>query len=145
MANRLFSLFAPFLWNLEQNKNLRLTGLVVNGVDVPVAGQGLEFSGGPAPLIQAVNRDTGTFLNISVQAGLYNFKIGSTTVAQITDLGLGCETGTFKPPQYTLTSLPNASVHNRRLIVVTNATGGPKLCISNGTNWLRVSDDAIVS
>ena len=38
-------------------------------------------------------------------------------------------------PAYTLTTLPNAAQYTGRYIDVTNATGGPKLCRSDGTNW----------
>lgn len=145
MANRLFSVFAPFLWALEQNQNVRLKGLVVNGVDVPVGGSGLEVSGGDSVQLQAYDRDEGQYIPANYIALAHSFKVGAVTMAQVGEIGLACTAGTFAAPPYTLTTLPSAAIHVNRLIVVTNATGGPALCLSNGTNWRRVSDDTPVS
>lgn len=54
-------------------------------------------------------------------------------------------TGTVKMPVYTLTTLPSASANNQCSIVVSNATGGPAMCISNGTNWINVRTNATVA
>lgn len=54
-------------------------------------------------------------------------------------------TGTVKLPVYTLTTLPSASANSQCSIVVSNATGGPAMCISNGTNWINVRTNATVA
>ncbi len=54
-------------------------------------------------------------------------------------------TGTVKMPVYTLTTLPSASANTQCSIVVSNATGGPAMCISNGTNWINVRTNATVA
>lgn len=54
-------------------------------------------------------------------------------------------TGTVKLPVYTLTTLPSASANTQCSIVVSNATGGPAMCISNGTNWINVRTNATVA
>lgn len=54
-------------------------------------------------------------------------------------------TGTVKMPVYTLTTLPSASANPQCSIVVSNATGGPAMCISNGTNWINVRTNATVA
>lgn len=54
-------------------------------------------------------------------------------------------TGTVKLPTYTLTTLPSASANANCYITVTNATGGPAMCISNGTNWINVRTNATVA
>jgi hypothetical protein len=41
----------------------------------------------------------------------------------------------FKPAPYAKGGLPNVATYNGHLILVTDATGGPKLCLSNGTVW----------
>jgi hypothetical protein len=46
---------------------------------------------------------------------------------------------------YTLSTLPTASGWTNFLIIVTNATGGPKVCYSNGTNWLILNTTTPVS
>jgi hypothetical protein len=46
---------------------------------------------------------------------------------------------------YTLSTLPTASGWTNFLIIVTNATGGPKVCYSNGANWLILNTTTPVS
>lgn len=47
--------------------------------------------------------------------------------------------------QYTLTTLPSAAANSGYYIDVTNATGGPKLCRSNGTVWQIANTTTTVS
>jgi len=46
---------------------------------------------------------------------------------------------------YTLTTLPSAALNPNTLIIVSNATGGAKVCMSNGTNWLILNTTTPVS
>ena len=46
---------------------------------------------------------------------------------------------------YTVATLPSPSVYRRGLIYVTNETGGAVPAFSDGVNWRRVTDRAIVS
>jgi hypothetical protein len=48
-------------------------------------------------------------------------------------------------PDYNVGSLPAAAEYLNGVIIVDNESGGRTLATSNGTNWLRVSDGAIVS
>jgi hypothetical protein len=48
-------------------------------------------------------------------------------------------------PSYTLTTLPTASLFSGKYIDVSNATGGAKLCRSDGTNWKIVNTTTTVS
>ena len=48
-------------------------------------------------------------------------------------------------PVYTVLTLPTASDNTNGAIIVSDETGGRTIATSNGTNWLRVSDGAIVS
>ena len=45
---------------------------------------------------------------------------------------------------YLLTTLPSAAANNNFIINVTNATGGTKVCQSNGTNWLILNSTMVV-
>lgn len=54
-------------------------------------------------------------------------------------------TGAIKLVLYTLATLPDVTAFNRYLIVVTDATAGPALCISNGTNWIDIRTNAAVA
>lgn len=53
--------------------------------------------------------------------------------------------GAFRPGQFTLTTLPSASAFNGYEIDVTNASGGPKRCRSNGTVWQILNTQTTVS
>ena len=65
------------------------------------------------------------------------------------DLGFISTSGVFTPdqlvlPTYTVTTLPNASTP-AQLIYVSDESGGATVAFSDGTNWRRVQDRAIVS
>lgn len=51
----------------------------------------------------------------------------------------------LRPAQYTLATLPSAATYNGYLIVVTDATGGAKVCRSNGTVWQIINTTTTVS
>ena len=46
---------------------------------------------------------------------------------------------------YTVSTLPTASLWERGVIYVSDETGGATPAFSDGTNWRRVSDRAVVS
>ena len=71
------------------------------------------------------------------------------TVEAEADLGALVTSGLIYPdqfvlPSYTTTTLPSASIAGA-MIYVTNETGGAVPAFSDGTNWRRVTDRAIVS
>lgn len=49
----------------------------------------------------------------------------------------------FEP--YLVATVPTASLFTNGTIIVTDETGGRTLATSDGTNWLRVADGAIIS
>lgn len=54
----------------------------------------------------------------------------------------------FEPvllPTYVKTALPSAVTYINSMIIVSNETGGLTPAFSDGTNWRRVADRAIVS
>jgi len=58
--------------------------------------------------------------------------------------------GPFKIPGYSVSNLPDATVSGdtstfSSLIYIYDETGGPVVAFSDGTNWRRVTDRAIVS
>lgn len=53
--------------------------------------------------------------------------------------------GYGKLPAYTVSGLPSASVYPYQMVIVTNESGGAVPAFSDGTNWRRVTDRAIVS
>lgn len=48
-------------------------------------------------------------------------------------------------PSYTLATVPAAAGHAGKTIFVTDATAGPFAYVSNGTSWLRLSNEAVLS
>lgn len=48
-------------------------------------------------------------------------------------------------PAYTLATLPFAGAFSGCVIIVSDAVGGPRLCLSDGVNWLRVDNNAPVT
>lgn len=48
-------------------------------------------------------------------------------------------------PTYTVAGVPSAATYARGLIYVSNETGGATVAFSDGTNWRRAQDRAIVS
>lgn len=48
-------------------------------------------------------------------------------------------------PTYTVATLPSAATYIRGMIYVSDETGGAVPAFSDGTNWRRVTDRAIVS
>ena len=53
--------------------------------------------------------------------------------------------GWFKQPQFTVTTLPAASRSEGHVVYVSNETGGATLAFSDGTDWRRVQDRAVVA
>lgn len=51
----------------------------------------------------------------------------------------------LKLKSYTVAGLPTASLYTGALVYVSNETGGAIPAFSDGTNWRRTSDRAIVS
>ena len=48
-------------------------------------------------------------------------------------------------PEYTVLTVPTASDWDNGAIIVSDETGGRTIATSDGTNWRRVSDGAVVS
>lgn len=46
---------------------------------------------------------------------------------------------------YTVSTVPAAATYPRGIIYVSNETGGATLAFSDGSNWRRVQDRAVVS
>ena len=54
--------------------------------------------------------------------------------------------GAARPlPSYTVTTLPDATMYLGCIIYVSNETSGATVAFSDGTNWRRCQDRAIVS
>lgn len=87
-----------------------------------------------------------TLLNgeVGVESNTGYFKIGDgsndwTTLSYQTTLA------PLKLRSYTVATLPSASTYDDSIIMVSDETGGTTPAFSDGTNWRRVADRAIVS
>lgn len=64
---------------------------------------------------------------------------------RVTSIGVEA-TGSLKLPSYTVATMPSASAHGAGAqIYVSNESGGATPAFSDGTNWRRVADRAIVT
>jgi len=52
---------------------------------------------------------------------------------------------TFQLLTYTVATVPAAATYPRGLIYVSNESGGATPAFSDGTNWRRVADRAVIS
>jgi hypothetical protein len=59
----------------------------------------------------------------------------------------GSQTHSLPPivPTYTVAGVPSAATYARGLIYVSDETGGPVIAFSDGTNWRRVTDRAVIA
>lgn len=51
----------------------------------------------------------------------------------------------FQPKTYTVATVPVAATYPRAMIYVSNEAGGAVVAFSDGTNWRRVTDRAVIS
>lgn len=59
--------------------------------------------------------------------------------------GTGEMTAPLILPNYTVSTLPTASLWEGGLIYVSDETGGAQPAVSDGSNWRRLTDRAVVS
>jgi len=77
--------------------------------------------------------------------------IGLITASVTAELDLGGLTGEeinaseLTLPSYTVSTVPTASASTAQIIFVSDETGGATLAYSDGSNWRRLQDLAIIS
>lgn len=74
-------------------------------------------------------------------------RIAWLTIAEVFGLSQ-VDAGAFlimQAKSYTVLTLPTASDYPRGIIYVSDETGGATIAFSDGTNWRRAQDRAIVS
>jgi len=78
--------------------------------------------------------------------GASNEMLLAANAVEVLRLGTGARfSGPMRYAQYTLTTLPSAAAYSGYCIDVTNATGGAKICRSNGTVWQILNTTTTVS
>lgn len=86
----------------------------------------------PAPIQQAIASQGGSITNIWARY--------FTAILALLD-----NSQPQQVPSYTVLTMPLASDYEGYLIYVSNEVGGATLAFSDGTNWRRVQDRAIIS
>lgn len=86
--------------------------------------------------------DTNSYLSIPLSIDRAS---GITTLGGLSVNSSATLVGPMRVGQYTLTTLPSASAFSGYEIDVTNATGGPKRCRSNGSAWQILNTTTTVS
>jgi hypothetical protein len=137
------------------------TGLAVTG---NITGPRLKMLDNVAPILQYIPDgwvgDTviqagvtsnaaasgGNFLAVSVPTGKgFSVAVNYVDVLNVTSSGLAVA-GTIRPASYTVATVPSASASGAGAkIYVTNEAGGATGAESDGTNWRRYADRAIIS
>ncbi len=102
-------------------------------------GSGVDMGGGPYEHSLYYPAAAGGSLKI----GSYDGSVFSEQL-RIGD-GAVRAAGPLKPGQYTLATLPSASSYNGCTITVSNASGGPALCLSDGSSWINIRTNAPVN
>ena len=72
-------------------------------------------------------------------------EVASRANASYTIDGAERITGPAMPPFYGVATLPPASIRPHSIVIVTDDVGGETIAFSDGTNWRRAQDRAIVS
>ncbi|MEQ9315429.1 MAG: DUF2793 domain-containing protein, partial [Henriciella sp.] len=114
----------------------------------------------PAPMFILMETDDGNnYWNFVVNGGMASLRRnnafpGALQLRETQEVGLSCtprvgvsldSNGPIAPKAYTVAGLPAASVGEGAIIYVSDETGGATLAFSDGTDWRRTSDNAIVS
>ena len=113
-----------------------------------------KISGGTAGSAASASEFAGTddnnFALITASATVKE-DLGLITASSSADIDLGGLSGDeinaseLTLPSYTVAAVPTASASTSQVIFVSNETGGATLAFSDGTNWRRLQDLAIIS
>ena len=117
------------------NKKFKIGGGVAAGSD-----DASEFAGTDDNDFGAITGSTDTKEDLDL--------ITKSADAEIDLGGLGGEeikASELTLPSYTVAGVPTASASTSQVIFVSNETGGATLAFSDGTNWRRLQDLAIIS
>lgn len=90
-----------------------------------------------------VSADGGAFRDaLRIEAATARMAVAREGAAPVCALDVG---GAVRVGAFPKTALPSASAGAGQVVLVTNEAGGPTLAFSDGTNWRRVQDRAVVS
>ena len=117
------------------NKKFKIAGGVASGAD-----DASEFAGTANNIFGLVSAAVTTKEDIGLITASASAEIDLGTLA-----GDEINASELTLPQYTVAGVPTASASTAQVIFVSNETGGATLAYSDGTNWRRLQDLAIIS
>lgn len=102
-----------------------------------------SFSG--VPLVLTVSGNLTELRNGANAQELRVYQTGGVVYNSLSGAGLTLNGAVAVLGTFTVGTVPSAATYVRGLIYVSDETGGPTLAFSDGTNWRRVQDRAVVS
>lgn len=120
----------------------------IDGAGATVTGQWTEgnpSTGTPATEITAdwMNAVQNELENVIVTEG--GISLNKASNAQLAAAIIVMVAKYLIPSTFTVGTVPSAASNARRIIYVSNETGGAVLAFSDGTNWRRCTDRAVIS
>ncbi len=104
------------------------------------AGAGITITTDPGTGISTIAESALTIPNLTDQTG-----VNLTDQASVILTANGTTAGIPIMASYTLGTLPSAATYTHGMIYVSDLSGSPAPCYSDGTNWRRFSDNTIAS
>lgn len=104
------------------------------------AGAGITITTDPITGISTISESALTIPNLTDQTG-----VNLTDQASVILTANGTTAGIPIMASYTLGTLPSAATYTHGMIYVSDLSGSPAPCYSDGTNWRRFSDNTIAS
>lgn len=112
----------------------------------PSSGAGIEVdyvTGSTTGRVLAFDRTGAAYLNLSLMGSTVSLLPNGTAVLTATATAVTC-TQPVGVPSFTVAGVPSAATAGQ-IIYVSNESGGAVLAFSDGTNWRRVTDRAIIT
>ena len=106
----------------------------------------LSVGGSVASILFETVSDYGAITSSATDSVDYGLLAESVVALVNSDYGVvESSGGPVEFPQYTVAGVPSASAYTGHMIYVSNETGGSVMAFSDGSNWRRVTDRAVIS
>ena len=106
----------------------------------------LSVGGSVASILFETVSDYGAITTSATDSVDYGLLTESVVALVNSDYGVvESSGGPVEFPQYTVAGVPSASAYTGHMIYVSNETGGSVMAFSDGSNWRRVTDRAVIS
>ena len=106
----------------------------------------LTVGGSVSSILFETVSDYGAITTTATDTLDYGTLTGSVVALVNSDYGV-VETsgGPVEFPRYAVAQVPDASAYIGHMVYINNETGGPVMAFSDGTNWRRITDRAVIS